>query len=262
MQPNFSLSNHLSPSANLSGELPLTAPLTMTATRVRLLTGPRFQIAPLTTPQEISRPSNRSSVGSVASSLPSRHPHSHSHSRGNSSSLAASLNPAHRVSRRKSVSTSAASNAAAAAAAASGEAAPRRTSKNNYGPRGPAALSGYPSIPSSLPNNGSAFAAASSYSKGSAVADGPPLASIPDLEKGNSKSRIRRASEGSRVTKEGSKRASGNELRCEKCGKGYKHSSCLTKHLSVSPAGRARIPSQAGVRIPFQLVWCAARWKC
>ena len=49
-----------------------------------------------------------------------------------------------------------------------------------------------------------------------------------------SKGRARRASEGSYLTKGESKRSSG-ELRCEKCGKGYKHSSCLTKHLSVLP---------------------------
>ena len=49
-----------------------------------------------------------------------------------------------------------------------------------------------------------------------------------------SKARARRASEGSYLTKGESRRSSG-ELRCEKCGKGYKHSSCLTKHLSVLP---------------------------
>lgn len=49
----------------------------------------------------------------------------------------------------------------------------------------------------------------------------------------SSKTKARRASEGSYLTKEG-KRSSG-ELRCEKCGKGYKHSSCLMKHLSVPP---------------------------
>jgi hypothetical protein len=63
------------------------------------------------------------------------------------------------------------------------------------------------------------------------IADGPPLATMPEHEKGNSKSRARRASEGSRLTKGDGKRISGSELRCEKCGKGYKHSSCLTKHL-------------------------------
>lgn len=47
-----------------------------------------------------------------------------------------------------------------------------------------------------------------------------------------SKVKARRASEGSHLTKGENKRSSG-ELRCEKCGKGYKHSSCLTKHLSV-----------------------------
>jgi hypothetical protein len=44
------------------------------------------------------------------------------------------------------------------------------------------------------------------------------------------KARMRRASEGqSSVKSEGKK----NDLRCDKCGKGYKHSSCLTKHLFV-----------------------------
>lgn len=48
----------------------------------------------------------------------------------------------------------------------------------------------------------------------------------------SSKPRVRRASEGSHLSKGDGKRVSG-ELRCEKCGKGYKHSSCLTKHLLV-----------------------------
>jgi hypothetical protein len=57
-------------------------------------------------------------------------------------------------------------------------------------------------------------------------------------EEGDTKSdaqqaRIRRASDGQPLTKEG-KKSNRVELRCEKCGKGYKHSSCLTKHLFVS----------------------------
>ena len=64
-----------------------------------------------------------------------------------------------------------------------------------------------------------------------AIRDGPSLA---DTASNNTKPRGRRASEGSHLTKGEGKRASG-ELRCEKCGKGYKHSSCLTKHLSVAP---------------------------
>jgi hypothetical protein len=46
----------------------------------------------------------------------------------------------------------------------------------------------------------------------------------------SSKSRNRRASEGSYLVKGEGKR-SASELRCDTCGKGYKHSSCLTKHL-------------------------------
>lgn len=42
------------------------------------------------------------------------------------------------------------------------------------------------------------------------------------------KNRNRRASEGSHLVKGSSKKG---ELRCETCGKGYKHSSCLTKHM-------------------------------
>ena len=64
---------------------------------------------------------------------------------------------------------------------------------------------------------------------GDAVADGMPDGRAGDRA---SKARIRRASEGAYLSKSEGKRSSG-ELRCEKCGKGYKHSSCLTKHLSV-----------------------------
>ena len=58
--------------------------------------------------------------------------------------------------------------------------------------------------------------------------DFPPTENVGIL----SNARARRASEGSYLTKSEGKRSSG-ELRCDKCGKGYKHSSCLTKHLSV-----------------------------
>jgi hypothetical protein len=69
--------------------------------------------------------------------------------------------------------------------------------------------------------------------------DHAALESLPEAIKGGvTKARARRASEGSRLIKGESKRASGSELKCETCGKGYKHSSCLYKHLSVS-LGRA-----------------------
>ncbi|OKL60387.1 hypothetical protein UA08_04231 [Talaromyces atroroseus] len=46
----------------------------------------------------------------------------------------------------------------------------------------------------------------------------------------NTKNRNRRASEGSPLVRGEGKRVS-TELRCDQCGKGYKHSSCLTKHM-------------------------------
>ncbi|KAF2738699.1 hypothetical protein EJ04DRAFT_413629, partial [Polyplosphaeria fusca] len=168
-----------------------------------------------------------------AGSLPKSRPHSHSLSVG-------SMNSAHRVTRRKSMSSTAAGNVAAIAAAAKGMAgAPidggsshRRPSKPPAQFRGPN-LNAYPTMASSVPSNGPVFAPGSynAATKAEAVTDGPPLSSMPESEKGNSKSRVRRASEGSRLTKGEGKRSSGSELRCETCGKGYKHSSCLTKHL-------------------------------
>lgn len=49
----------------------------------------------------------------------------------------------------------------------------------------------------------------------------------------NTKNRNRRASEGSYLIK-GEGKKSSQDLRCDTCGKGYKHSSCLTKHMWVS----------------------------
>jgi hypothetical protein len=66
----------------------------------------------------------------------------------------------------------------------------------------------------------------------SAVADDMPSSELENNGT-NNKGRGRRASEGAHLVKGGGKRISGGELRCDQCGKGYKHSSCLTKHLSV-----------------------------
>lgn len=171
----------------------------------------------------------------MAGSLPKSRPHAHSLS-------TASMNPAHRVTRRKSMTSNAAGSIAAIAAAAKGmsgaplDAQQRRPSKPAAQFRGPN-LGGTSSMASSVPNNGSSLipGSYSAASKSEAITDGPPLAAMPEHDKANAKSRIRRASEGSRLKVEG-KRTSGSELRCEKCGKGYKHSSCLTKHLSVAPS--------------------------
>ncbi|KAF2502743.1 hypothetical protein BU16DRAFT_18039 [Lophium mytilinum] len=146
------------------------------------------------TPARPTSSQHRTSLSSTALSLPSKSRiHSHSVSVG-------SINPAHRVGRRKSMSS---------------------TSKANLRLQGPTLQ--HSDMPSSLPNNGSIF-------NETAVSDGPMLASMPETEKVNNKARLRRASEGSHL-KANKRLVSGSDLKCEKCGKGYKHSSCLTKHL-------------------------------
>lgn len=151
-----------------------------------------------------------------------------------------SINNGHRATRRKSISSNNSLAVAGALKGASG--APhemvRKSSKSNLLLKGHTGGS-VPPMPSSLPNDGPDYVAANlgggaAKHGGSAVTDGPPLASMTEGEKGNTKARIRRASEGSRLSKGEGKRTSGVELKCEKCGKGYKHSSCLTKHLLVS----------------------------
>ncbi|KAF2805063.1 uncharacterized protein BDZ99DRAFT_511180 [Mytilinidion resinicola] len=146
------------------------------------------------TPARPTSSQHRTSLSSTASSLPSKSRiHSHSLSVG-------SINPAHRVGRRKSMSS---------------------TSRANLRLQGPTLQ--HTDMPNSLPNNGSIY-------NETAVADGPMLASMPETEKVNNKARLRRASEGSHL-KANKRLVSGSDLKCEKCGKGYKHSSCLTKHL-------------------------------
>lgn len=51
----------------------------------------------------------------------------------------------------------------------------------------------------------------------------------PQQRNMSTKNRNRRASEGSHLIKGDGKKS--GELRCDTCGKGYKHSSCLTKHM-------------------------------
>lgn len=171
--------------------------------------------------------------------VPGRHAGARSHT--HSMSLGA-LNPAHRVTRRKSMTSN---NFAAMAAAVQGideaslEAMVSPGNKvfspksGNGARRSESSSTARPgtSVPSSvaamLGEEHEPADAAASSSSSSALDDGEVL-----NENGSASSKLknRRGSEGSHLTKAEGKRASG-ELRCEKCGKGYKHSSCLTKHL-------------------------------
>lgn len=96
-----------------------------------------------------------------------------------------------------------------------------------------------PSPPASLPTQ--KFLDGKTDIHESAIEDEPNNASGDEGENAQ-KARIRRASDGQPLVKEGSRRFNRVELKCEKCGKGYKHSSCLTKHLFVPFSSFPRIP--------------------
>lgn len=183
----------------------------------------------------------------------------------------------HRVTRRKSVSSSATNLAAVAQAVKEGGdtqlALPppsasilsRSVGRSagvglNAGFQSPnlTPMHGYPSPPSSLPNNegtcpllsacsvpGNSFTFPrkvpvpfTTASSSSGISNSATLNPSP-TSPGSTNRRVRRASEGAHTLSESSgetvRSKSGVDLKCEKCGKGYKHSSCLTKHLFVSP---------------------------
>ena len=191
---------------------------------------------------QLNRPqiSHRLSMTSTSSSnLPTRHATTRHHS--HSVSLGA-VNASHRITRRKSLNASAVNNAAAIAAAI-----------NDIEKKGPVSSKrGSLNLKTTLPNSRGLESSKQDRSSGDYSLGGFPDNSetaneeaMDDEDSGAegdflptetlstaSKARARRASEGSYLTKTDGKRSSG-ELRCDKCGKGYKHSSCLTKHLSV-----------------------------
>jgi hypothetical protein len=107
----------------------------------------------------------------------------------------------------------------------------RNTSSKSAAARA-AIVGSLPSPPASLPSHRFHLDTKRDIHE-SAIEDDPNDMSADEPEDENQKARIRRASDGQPLMKEG-KRSSRIELKCEKCGKGYKHSSCLTKHLFVA----------------------------
>lgn len=169
----------------------------------------------------------RPSMGPLGSSFQNR-PHAHSVSAG-------TLNPTYRVNRRKSSSSMAGVNVAALAAAAKQASTEQpvyigRVKEEHADTLGRSpATEGHFEIKSAvrLPGRGQ------SGKGSSALVDGPPLPSLHENTAGN-KAKARRASEGTRLARSERRRSTAGELRCDKCGKGYKHGSCLQKHLSVT----------------------------
>lgn len=208
----------------------------MASSKVKILCSSCDRYCLLTSDQDTSA-SRPISQGSLPPRQNTSRPHSHS------VSLSA-MNASHRISRRKSMTSNTATNAATAAmAAALREGGDRSSATSSSHRRSVSSRKGLE--PSSM-GNGHAFGSYSSrpyagsneqhrqdrnpttdQREDSAVVEGG------NDEKGvSTKNRNRRASEGSHLTKGEGKRH-GNELKCDTCGKGYKHSSCLTKHLYV-----------------------------
>ncbi|PYH40958.1 putative C2H2 finger domain protein [Aspergillus saccharolyticus JOP 1030-1] len=187
---------------------------------------------------------------SLSRPLPQSNPRNHSHS--HSISLGAA-NANHRVTRRKSVTTAAAANVAAAAVAASlkesGDAmgipmpAHRRGSRKGWESSSVGAPSGFGSYLSRSMNSPSQEPPVARKTSPSQTTTITPPATITEnsgpvpsdssnsaAKPVNTKNRNRRASEGGHLVKPEGKRSMA-ELRCERCGKGYKHGSCLSKHM-------------------------------
>lgn len=157
------------------------------------------------------------------------------HNRTHSQSVSSgSLVPVSKVSRRKSVS----SNANAAAIREALEKSPgipisSRRSTMSKGPSARAAAAASLPLHSSILSQQIRMASGGKSSRGESAIEDDPADDIDDDEQTAFKqSRTRRASDGQQLMKDG-KKSSGGDLKCQKCGKGYKHSSCLTKHLFV-----------------------------
>jgi hypothetical protein len=189
---------------------------------------------------------HRPSLSSGSSVLPGRQSHARA---GSHSLLTGSLNPTHRVTRRKSVTNPGAITVAAIEAAIrDGEATAampigtgsRRGTMSKSAAARAALVGSLPSPPASLPSSKFLIDPKRSL-HGSAIDDTNEGSADEGVNKVD-KARIRRASDGQPLLKDG-KKSNRVEIRCEKCGKGYKHSSCLTKHLLVFPSPLAGVMS-------------------
>ncbi|KAK5235830.1 hypothetical protein LTR47_003305 [Exophiala xenobiotica] len=145
----------------------------------------------------------------------------------------APTNPSHRVNRRKSVITSTTAQAAIAAALREQgdvSAMPLHNHRRSLGSRKTTESHSM----SARPSMHSYFNGTSGNRNGQdneVLEDNSQEEDLAHSSKSMStKPRNRRASDGSYLIK-GEGKKSGSDLRCDTCGKGYKHSSCLTKHL-------------------------------
>lgn len=190
---------------------------------------------------------HRSSPSATSSTLPGRS-HSRTNSHTHTSLLTGAFNANHRVTRRKSV-TNPKPDINALAAALREDVSLSSALPINY-PTGrrntvsratasPGVVGSLPSPPASLPNK--SMEVKQNVTNDSAIDDHD--ASADETGSKMAKARVRRASDGQPLTRDG-KKSNRVEVRCDTCGKSYKHSSCLTKHLLVAlprPLHRARV---------------------
>lgn len=109
----------------------------------------------------------------------------------------------------------------------------RNTASSRSAAARAAIVGSLPSPPASLPSHRFMVdGKGGSEIQESAIEDDPIDMSGDEPEGTFEKARVRRASDGQPLVKDG-KKSNRPELKCTKCGKGYKHSSCLTKHLLV-----------------------------
>ncbi len=96
------------------------------------------------------------------------------------------------------------------------------------------AIGSLPSPPASLPSHRIRMTSNGKMDRSESAIDDEPNDDddVDDEETDFKQARMRRASEGQHLMKDG-KKTHGSDLKCDKCGKGYKHSSCLSKHLFV-----------------------------
>ena len=138
------------------------------------------------------------------------------------------MNTNNRISRRKSVTNN---NAAALAAVMKdGDASALSTSAHR---RSLGSKKGLESTSMSSPSSFGAYLAKQHEADRAVPSTEDDAITESGASEKITKQRNRRASEGAYLSKGEGKRVSDGELKCDTCGKGYKHSSCLTKHMYV-----------------------------
>ncbi|KAL8704211.1 MAG: hypothetical protein Q9201_002629 [Fulgogasparrea decipioides] len=207
-----------------------------------------------------ARPSSQhrlSALSTPSSNLPIRHQsarhHSHSVSLG-------TLNPSHRVTRRKSMTSTGANTAAIAAAlSGTGPPIPQANRQNLTLKRGGSGHS-FEATSGSVDVSGYEGSDVNTGGRDNALVDDDDLmqddGSVIDgmprgrADKGTSRARARRASEGAHLSKSEGKKASG-ELRCEKCGKGWEHTPewSYTSKLLISKHQQVQLLEAASVLV-------------